>query len=306
MARMRPLTGVLIVCMLVGCEGTRERPADPQIRVRLAEEMFIYQVRLDDLREQLDLPSVQANTSLDQVQRLESAFALSGRMLEQYDATGDVNALHAGEVGRSFAGIGYEVIATKIDATAHGQGALIQNGANRALGSVWAGLKKFMADPKFFLRDPRGTAALFNQAQSDRDNICAVAPIAYQATLALNAALITEGALSLARLTQAGIPALARIVEWMRAGGASEGVLMTAGAGGAGVALVTTGGALVLTDAEVIALAEAGRLSTAALGLYVLARSTHMHHIATDKNYVSELRGGHGRLGSRSSSRMQI
>jgi hypothetical protein len=67
---------------------------------------------------------------------------------------------------------------------------------------------------------------------------------------------------------------------------------MTAGAGGAGVALVTTGGALVLTDAEVIALAEAGRLSTAALGLYVLARSTHMHHIATDKNYVSELRGG--------------
>jgi hypothetical protein len=139
---MRPLAIVLVLCLLAGCEEARERPADPQLRIRLAEEMFIYQVRLDDLRTQLNLSAVRASTNLDQIQRLESAFALSGRMLEQYDATGEVDALHAGEVGRSFAGLGYEVISAKIDSSAHGQGSLIQDASNRALGGVWVGLEK--------------------------------------------------------------------------------------------------------------------------------------------------------------------
>lgn len=55
--------------------------------------------------------------------------------------------------------------------------------------------------------------------------------------------------------------------------------------------ILTTGGSLVLTDAEVIALAEAGQLSATALSLYVLARGD-IHHIATDKNTESDRNGG--------------
>jgi hypothetical protein len=83
-----------------------------------------------------------------------------------------------------------------------------------------------------------------------------------------------------------------RLTTFMKGAGADTAFLGAEFAGGAGtVRLVATGGGtLILTAEEALALAKAGLMSAAAITVFMAA--SDLHHIATDKNWTSDSRGG--------------
>jgi hypothetical protein len=103
-----------------------------------------------------------------------------------------------------------------------------------------------------------------------RDKLLRTLPIANALRAGVQAASIVSGAYSLAVAARAAGASLQRMAAFLAGPGRAAATLDVA-AGSAAIRLVSTGGTMVLTEAEVITLAQAGVLSTAAVQLYMMS-----------------------------------
>src|SRR6185369_522308 len=114
-------------------------------------------------------------------------------------------------------------------------------------------------------------------AQRYRDNVMEAMPIASVMKAGVAAANMNSLEISLAKLAATGLPALAALVEWLAAGGFEGASLELAGTGsGLAIRVVAGTQALVLSDAAVIGLVQAGAVASNALALLYMARG-HLH-----------------------------
>lgn len=296
----------LSLLTLSGCEHSEEAFSWSSLtaaksaaddRLELADDLFLYQVRLDELWAAREVPYVRAAVTEEALVRMRDHLELC-RDLLQHAAAGssvDPELVRSARMGRVLAGFAHDLVSLQVGASRESPrlSGEVMAEVNHGLAWVWMGMKELHKDPNWGIRDPNQAYQVLYWAQKHRDNVQRVLPVAYVAKEGVQAALIVSTAHGLVKLAKAGPPALARVVEWMRGAGRAGGVLALVGSAGsgAGVQILTAGGGLVLTDAEVIALAEAGQLSATALSLYVLARND-VHHVATDKNTESDRYGG--------------
>lgn len=303
--RTMPLLLVLGLVLCTGCDHSDEpfswdslagTSGSTEDRLRLADELFILQVRLDELWAARAVPYVRRAVTDEALRRMAENLGLASDRLRRAASTSSVDPdlVRAARMGRVLGGFAHDLVSMQIGASRGSErlGARVMGEVNGGLAWVWEGMDALREDSGWAATRPKHAYQVLYWAQTHRDNVRRVLPAAYVTRKGLEAALIVSTAMTAANLVRAGLPALARVIAWMRGLGQTSGALALAGAGGSGVQLLTDGGGLVLTDAEVIALAEAGQISAAALSLYVLAHEAHVHHVATDKNYVSDRYGG--------------
>lgn len=295
--RVVRLLSIVIAAAHIGCgdNSPPPRPDPPELKRKLLDELFIIELRNTELTANLHHPAVRGSTNPEALELIRRTIAFSQEMLARYDpeAGTDIEILYAGEVGRTLAGLAYELISTDIDATAHGQAAQVRSQCNLGLQGVFRGMRALLDDPRWFLVERADASDILHKAARARDSARLVAPVAYVAQAGATAAMVVDGTASLIRIAQTGGPALARLSKWLLGGARPPAVLALAGeaGAGAGMAVLSTSGTLVLTEAEIMALVEAGKISSTALALYKMAR-VDTHHIATDKNGTSDREGG--------------
>lgn len=183
--------------------------------------------------------------------------------------------LYSSGTGVNLAGIAYDVLRTDVEATKRGIRGPIRSSVNQAARELWKGMDAYEADPAWASERRLDAMLLVRRAAWHSYNAMAAAPLINVMKPGVAAASIMGGALSLATLTKAGLPALQRLVAFMKGAKAEEGALAIAGAGASTTirVVVASGEGLVLTTSEVAALVEAGALSAASLNLLMAVTS---------------------------------
>jgi hypothetical protein len=261
-------SGVALLCALVfsGC-GREALPPQtrPLVNSEIAAELLKIELDTRALRHQADDVVFRHYTArLDAMDALLAHIARTARFL----ATGNSRAA---EVGTQIAGVTYDLMRVDFEATIRGISGVTRRECNQGLGWAGIGIQSLEQDARWAERSEEVQQAL-QTAAWHRDNALRAAPAANVLKAGVTAASLTSGAISAVSLARSGIAALTRLSQWMEQGGATFGVLRAAPAGGGTIQLVTGTGALVLTPAEVLALANAGRLSATATALYMMAR----------------------------------
>ena len=191
-----------------------------------------------------------------------------------------------------FASLECDVVAADLQAAQRGTRMTTRRNANDAVQLANAVRIAMSQDWRWPLDHRREVEDKLEKARAHRDVIFEWAPWSEFFKAGVAAANMTQLSISAAQLVANGPAALARVIDWLRGPGSGGAQLALVGEGGAlAVQLVAASEVLVLTEAELAALAQAGQVATLALQLIYLARG-HLHHIATNKNWVSDASGG--------------
>lgn len=286
------LPGVLSVLVLTGsgCGHVASRSIVSSPRAMAAQALEV-DASLENLR-----PALRAldgrtfkEESLDAVR---SQIALTATLLPANEGAPDDDELWAASVGLRASRLYHDLVLADAVGAERGIRRVTRVHCNQGV-EILNRLRMNMAqDWRWTVRERSEATKALAEAEGRLDRLQWVGPLSEEAKRGVGAAVLANAALSMAKLAQIAPAAFARLIGWMRAGGHSSAGLQLAGVGG-GVSLqaVTASGALVLTEAEIIALARLGHLSVNSLALLYLARG-HLHHICTDKNWVSAASGG--------------
>lgn len=228
----------------------------------------------------------------DSVQALESHLAVTASLLLSDEGRSAGETRRATEIGLSAGGLYYDLLRTDLEATARGMGGIARSNCNRGVEETGRIRNGMATDWRWPITHREEAEKALAAAQRYRDNVMEAMPVASVMKVGVAAANATSLEISLAKLVTSGLPALAGLIEWLKGGGFEGATLELAGTGG-GLAVRAVAGtqALVLSDAAVIALEQAGVVANNALALLYMARG-HLHHICTDKNFDSDVRGG--------------
>jgi hypothetical protein len=259
-----------LVCL--SCEhADGPPPGEIQPRTKRESAAGLLQVELqlaalkDFIEHNPAIPSHE--TRLEEIRFLRAHIARCEGWLAEADT--DRRRLIAAHVGLDLSAIGYDLIRNDLEATLHHLAGLVRPPSNAALKRVWHGVRALGADPDA-ATSPEMTSDLV-YAETQRDSVMATAPWTNVLRAGVVAAANTSSAFSLANAATAAGPVLGRVAGALTApAGAAMGVEVSAG-GTAVVSLVTSSGAIVLTEVEVIALAQAGALSATAVQLMMMA-----------------------------------
>ncbi|HYV46162.1 MAG TPA: AHH domain-containing protein [Myxococcaceae bacterium] len=292
----RRRSDLLAFCLLLaaGCEhGTSDPPAplEHPEPTALAEDVLRLELEAQELR---PLARALAGRSFgeDSVNALESHLAVTASLLLSGEGRPEGDARTAAEIGVSAAGLYYDLLRVDLEATARGMSAIPRSNCNRGVQETATIRNGMASDWRWPLTHRAEAEQALAAAQRYRDNVMEVMPLANVMKVGVAAANVNSLEISLAKLAATGLPALAALTEWLTVGGFEGASLELAGTGG-GLAIRAVVGtqALVLSDAAVIALEQAGVVASNALPLLYMARG-HLHHICTDKNFESDARGG--------------
>jgi len=296
MRKSQAIAALSALCLLASCDDVvppalappgAEWPATPQ----LAMEAALAVLRTDSLR-----PAVRAlgsrsyeERSLDAVleQVAQAAALLSPEQPE------DDERRRAAAIALEFAVLSNDAIAADVQAAERGLRSVTRRNANNVVQRANQVRIAMASNWRWPIEHQEEVALSIDKARTSRDEIFRWAPWAPVMNAGVTAANVSQLGVSLGKLMLAGPAALERVMAWFKGPGSGGGVQWAlAGEGGAvAVSLVGRSGALVLTEAELVALAQAGQVSGLALQMLYLARG-QLHHIATDKNWISDSSGG--------------
>lgn len=204
----------------------------------------------------------------------------------------DQERLIAAIVGLDAGGLNYDLIRYDVEASARGLSGASRSNANRGVEQTNIVMLGMSEDWRWALNHRHEAEAAILKARIHRDNLEESLPVANVMRAGVAAANIQSAAISLDALAKSGLPALHRLLAWMRGAGAPGAGLQLAGIGGSlSIRAVIGTQALVLTGAEIVALVQLGQVSGTVVGLLYLARG-NLHHICTDKNWISTTTGG--------------
>lgn len=285
---MKRLSLVLAFLLTTACD--RDLADLPRVSSP-AESMWLlvdFQLQVDALRPVLF--ALQGKSF--QLKRLDELSEEIEQAASQIEAARSPQDLRAARYRIDLIGVELDVIQVHAQASAHGVGGAVSSSCLQAMQYLDDLRHRVRANQRWPVEAPDEADRLLDRAVVHAANAMRAAPVANVMKAGVTAAAMTSGAASLVRLTQVARLGLGRLAAFMRGSGVAEARLAAAFQGGAGsLQLVTTsGGALVLTTGEAIALAKDGVIS--AVALHLLFRASHVHHIATDKNTVSDANGG--------------
>lgn len=186
----------------------------------------------------------------------------------------DPRLLGATQAGLNIVGLEYDLVRTEVEATSRGLQSKVHRSCEMGVRATREGMAALRRDPGWAEDDVLALNQVLITAEEQRDSVMAAAPWANVMQAGVLAAQISSGALSLTMLIQKGPATLGRLISWLRgarAGAATLEFAAVGAGGGVGVRVISSAGALVLTDTEVIALTQVGQLSATAASLYMMA-----------------------------------
>jgi len=257
----------------------------------LAGQVLAIELRLEPLRA---LSRAEAGRSHDEesIDALQKQLTLTASLLLQNDGQPDEDHRAAAEVGLNTAGLYADLVGADLIASVERVRLVARSHCNEGLEALRPIREGMASDWRWPLPHQREAFEGIASARRHRDQVSLVSPAASVMKAGVAAANTTSAAVSLVKLAAVGRPALAALIAWLRGGGFEGASLELVGAGsGLGIRAVAGAQVLVLSDEAVIALVETGQVAANALALLFMARG-HLHHICTDKNYVSDVRGG--------------
>lgn len=268
-SRARFAVAVLACVACEHAEGPPPGELQPRTKRESAAGLLQVELQLAALKDFIEhnpaVPSREAR--LEEVRFLRAHIARCEGWLAEADA--DRRRLIAAHVGLDLSAVGYDLVRNDLEATLHHLAGLVRPPTNAALKRIWHGVRALEADPGS-ATSPETTSDLV-YAETQRDSVMATAPWANILRVGVVAAANTSSAYSLANAATAAGPVLGRLSGALAApAGAAMGVEVSAG-GAAAMSLVTSSGAIVLTEVEVIALVQAGALSATAVQLMMMA-----------------------------------
>jgi hypothetical protein len=270
--RVRRVWFVLAMVVCLGCEHADGPPAgeiQPRSKRESAAGLLRVELQLAALKDFIEHnPTIPSSGSrLEEVRFLRAHVARCESWLAGTETAR--RQLTAASVGLDLSGVGYDLIRTDLEATLHHLAGLARPASNAALKRVWHGVRALEADPAS-ASSPETTSDLV-YAETQRDSLMAAGPWANVLRPGVVAASNTSSAYSLAKAAAAAGAALGRVAGALaEPAGAAMGVEVSAG-GAAAVSLVTSSGAIVITEVELIALVQAGALSATAVQLMMMA-----------------------------------
>lgn len=278
----------ILLAALTGCE---HGPPDVPRTSSAQETLWVLldeQLRLDALRPFL----VALDGKSFSPSEVDELTAEVRRAADQVDAAaGRPDELRAARYRADVVGVAYDLSRAHAESSARGYGRALGPSCLEGMKLIREARRQLDRNPGWPVEASAEATRTLDRASLHAENAMRAGAAASFARSGVAAASLINGAVSLARLGVAGVAGLQRLVDFLKGAGAPGGALAAQFAGGAGsVRLLTGSGALVLTKAEVLGLAQAGAMSAAALHVYLVA--THTHHIATNQNYVSTARGG--------------
>lgn len=287
------LAPLILVAWLAACEHGSEAP--PPVAslspAELAGQVLELELHLDLLRA---LSQAEAGRSHgeESIAALQAQLTLTAALLLEDDGQPDDDHRAAAEVGLNTAAMYADLVAADLIASAERVRLIARSHCNKGLEALRPIREGMAADWRWPLLHQREAFEGIASARRHRDQVNLVSPAASVLKAGVAAANTTSAAISLTKLVSLGRPALAALIAWLRGGGFEGASLELVGAGsGLGIQAVSGAQVLVLSDEAVIALVETGQVATNALALLFMARG-HLHHICTDKNYVSDSQGG--------------
>ncbi|HEX5734717.1 MAG TPA: DUF4157 domain-containing protein [Blastocatellia bacterium] len=185
----------------------------------------------------------------------------------------DTSLLYSAEFGLDLAGVTYDLMRGNREAWNRNlpNRKEIEKEVNYALiNYAWAGMDKLKADPYWTSTSRSEALEFLTKATSHRDNVRDVLPI----TGIMQAGVMAASIASIPATVVTGVATLGRIAAWMQGLRIQAATLEFAGAmagASTGFRLVSTGGSIALTQAEVLALVKTGVISTTALDLYMMS-----------------------------------
>lgn len=267
---MHPLRLVLILALLA-CGHLHEGREEIQPRTRRESAAGLLQVELqlasleDFLQRMPGIPDGQNRIAA--IRFLRTHIARCARWLAEEDQ--DRRRLAAAHVGLDLAGVGYDLIRVDLEATLRHLGGLARRSSNAGLEAIWRGVRSLEEDPST-ATSHEVTADLL-LAEERRDVLLKIVPVANILRPGVLAASSTGSAYSLAKAAMAAGPVLGRLAAFLtKPGGPTLGVKVSA-SGAVALNVVVSSEALVLSEAEVIALAQAGAISVTAIQLAMMA-----------------------------------
>ncbi len=268
---MRRLLPIAALLTLLACEHADEAPGGNPLRPKHESAAGLLQVELqlasmEDFLEHT--PTIQGRQDrLDGIRFVRAHIARCERWLAGTET--DRRQLAAAHVGLDLAGVGYDLLRADLEATLRQLSGLARPASNAGLRAIWSGIRSLERDPST-ATSKEVTAALLS-AEVQRDALLTTVPAANVLRPGVIAASSASSAYSLAKIALAAGPALGRLAGFLKhPAGAALGLEVTAG-GAASISVAATSGALVLTEVEVIALAQAGAISATAIKLAMMA-----------------------------------
>lgn len=256
---------LVLLLALCGCGHEGPRPP-PRAYSKEDSASALLRIELEArlLRHRADDPDVRQSSRLE---ALDSLIEHVGR------TTGFIaeGRSRAAKVGVDLAGVTYDLMRADFEASVRRFDGGVRNSCNQGIAWTGVGIQGLAKDPRWADRQEEVEQAL-GMAGVHRDNVLRTAPLINVLKGGVAAASITTSVISAAALLRSGIAALGRLAAWMEQGGAAFGALQAAPSGAGAIQLVTSGGALVLTHSEAMALVNAGQLSATAAALYMMAK----------------------------------
>lgn len=267
MRRLAVLVAVFLV--LVACE--RPYPTGAEVSPRPAREaargLLQVELELEALANVIEASATpNSQDRRETIKFLRSHVARCAGWLASVDQAPE--HLVAAHVGLDLAGVGYDLARIDLAATWRSLDGLARQSTNSGLDAVFRAVRVLERAPSEATSEDVTADLLLAVAQ--RDKLLRTLPIANALRAGVQAASIVSGAYSLAAAVRAAGAPLQRMAAFLAGPGRAAAMLDVA-AGSAAIRLVSTGGTLVLTEAEVISLAQAGVLSTAAVQLYMMS-----------------------------------
>jgi len=260
------------VLALLACEHAGDLPEKIQFRSKREAAAGLLQVELqlasmEDFLE--NTPAIRGRQDrLDAIQFIRAHIARCEGWLAETET--DQRQLAAAHVGLDLAGVGYDLIRVDLEATLRQLSGLARPAGNAGLKAIWSGIRSLERDPSS--ATSREVTAALLYAEERRDALLATVPKANVLRPGVLAASSASSAYVLARAAMAAGPVLVRLGSGFLANpsGVAMGVEVSAG-GVAAISVVASSGAVILTEVEVIALAQAGALSVTAIQLAMMA-----------------------------------
>jgi HNH/ENDO VII superfamily nuclease len=288
MSWRRVACAIVAALLVAACDTSFERA--PRV-TPAGESLWLLvglQLELDAIRPALD-QAANKSVSPARIDRLTGEIVATCESLTSKTPTDD--ELRAARYRVDLIAVAWGLIQADALASAGGIGGTTHAGMLNGLGWIDDGLKNVRQDPLWPVKDPREADRLMLMAVSHRDNVRRSIPASALMTAGAHAAILTSGEISTVKLAGAGIGALARVLAFLGETGGGSALITAGFAGGVGTVQMVAGGrTLALTVEEVLALASAGAISANALAVFMAAED--LHHICTDKNYVSDKQGG--------------
>jgi len=286
---LRPSFAIPVAALLLAaCDssfesGPRVTPANESLWLLVG-----LQLKLDGIRPYLSQASSKSASPV-RVDRLTSEVLSTCEVLTSQTLTDD--ELRAARYRVDLVAVACGLLQADALASAGGIGGTAHATTLGGMGWINEAFENIRGDPLWPVREPRDAERHMLMAVSHRDNLRKSIPASAFMTAGAHAAILTSGEIATAKLAGVGAGALARLLAFVGETGEGSAVITASFAGGVGAVQIVAGGrTLALTVEEVLALASAGAITANALAVFMAAKD--LHHICTDKNYVSDKQGG--------------